>query len=105
MRDEIMMRSQYKNECFVLNINHNKNNRMHWICSLTKNKEGYYFDPFGIQPPLEILNYCKKPRIFSFFKIQKQNEVICRHYSIYFLHGLRNGDKFYDVMPVLDNYH
>ena len=102
---EIMMRRQAENECFILNIDHCKNNGTHWTCSFTKNRESYYFDPFGIQPPLEIFNYCKDTRLFSMFKMLKPKEVICQHYCIYILHRLSNGDKFDDVMHELDNYH
>ena len=98
------MSSQSENECFIHNIDHSKSNGMHWTCSFPKNRESYYFDPFGIQPPLEILNYCKEPIMFSFFKIQKPNEVICVHYCIYVLHSQSNGDKFDDVMHEFNNY-
>jgi hypothetical protein len=62
-----------------------------------KNGESYYFDSFGFQPPLEVINYCEEPRYFCSFPIQKMNEVICGHYCLYVLHRLNNGEDFYEI--------
>jgi len=52
MRDEILKEKHHDNECFILNIDHSNNNGTHWTCLFTRNGKCYYFDPFGIQPPL-----------------------------------------------------
>jgi len=104
MRNEINNKLYSKNECFILNLDHSKNNGTHWTCLFTKNGESCYFDPFGIQPPLEIETYCKGPRIYSSFQIQKPHEVICGHYCIYVLWRLSNGKDFYDILDELYKY-
>ena len=88
MRDEINNRIRFKRECFIFNLDHSKNNGTHWTCLFVKNGKSIYFDPCGIQPPLEIVKYCssipddrRKP---SSFRIQKQNEVICGHLYLQF---------------------
>jgi len=106
MRDEVNKIKQKRNECFILNIDHSRNNGTHWCCLFTENKKSCYFDPFGIQPPLEIESYCVDAReaIYSTFEIQKSNEVICGHYCIYVLYKLSNGEEFLDILDELYNY-
>jgi len=104
MRDEISQEVYSNNECFILNIDHSKNSGTHWTCLFTKNGKSCYFDSFGIQPPLEIATYCKGPRIYSSFQIQKPNEVICGHYCIYVLWRLGNGEDFYEILDELYKY-
>ena len=48
--------------------------------------------------------YCKKPRVYNSFSIQKPDEVICGHYCIYVLYKLSSGDDFYDVLDELYRY-
>jgi len=103
MRDEINKETCSKNECFILNTDHSSNSGTHWTCLFTKNGKTSYFDPYGIEPPPEIKKYCKEPRIYSTFQIQKPSEVICGHYCIYVLWKLSNGEDFYDIQDELYN--
>jgi hypothetical protein len=97
MRDELNKAMKQDNECMVINLDHSLNSGTHWTCLCTKNKTSYYFDPFGFPPTLEVVNYCKEPRYYSSFPIQKFNEVICGHYCIFVLYRMNNGDDFYDI--------
>jgi hypothetical protein len=97
MRDELNKSAKTKDECMVINTDHSNNEGTHWTCLFNKNGKSYYFDSFGFQPPLEVINYCEEPRYFSSFPIQKMNEVICGHYCLYVLHRLSNGDDFYEI--------
>ena len=104
MRDELKERYQArtKNECFVLNHDLSCNNGTHWTCLFVKNGVAFYFDSFGLDPPLEILDYCKGlERYCSTSKIQKYDEVICGHYSIFVLYSLSKGISFFDVLDEL----
>lgn len=95
MRDEL--KSPQDNECMVINTDHSRNAGTHWTCLFVKNGKSYYFDPYGFPPMLEIVNYCKEPRFYNTFRIQKFNEIICGHLCIFMLHRLSRGDNFYDV--------
>ena len=97
MRDELK-KPQSQNECMVINYDHSKNNGTHWVCLFTKNGESFYFDPYGIEPLLEVVDYCKEPRNYSTFEIQKPNEVICGHYCIYVLYKLSQGSSFLNTL-------
>jgi len=105
MRDEINKYNKVTpNECLVMNIDHSSNNGTHWTCLFVKNKVSYYFDSYGFPPPLEVEKYCKEPRFYNSFSIQKPNEVICGHYCSYVLHKLSNGYDFYEVLDELYKY-
>ncbi len=101
MRDELKGKSK-QNECLILNIDHSNNAGTHWTCLFVKNGEGYYFDSFGFDPPLEIKSYCSGEN--STFKIQRNNEVICGHYCIYMLHRLNCGFQFYEILTELRRF-
>src|SRR6476469_6982705 len=114
MRDELKGRTQAKpaeqssvskNECFILNHDTSSNNGTHWTCLFVKNGIAYYFDSFGLDPPLEILDYCKGlERYCSTFKIQQYDEVVCGHYSIFMLFSLSRGHSFFAILDELYRY-
>src|SRR5580698_3063089 len=103
MRDELKNNSCIsRNECMIINIDHSSNEGTHWTCLFIQNGISFYFDSYGFEPTLEVVEYCKEPedstsstRHYSSYPIQKMNEVICGHYCIYVLHRLSKGDKFY----------
>jgi len=104
MRDELKGKSA-KNECFILNHDISSQNGTHWTCLYTKNGVSFYFDSFGLDPPLEIKDYCKGvERYCSTFKIQEYDEVICGHYSVFMLYCLNKGYSFFDVLDELYRY-
>ena len=104
MRDELKSEKASLDECMVINIDHSSNEGTHWTCLFIQNGVSFYFDSYGFQPTLEVLEYCKEPRYYSSYPIQKMNEVICGHYCIYVLYRLSNGDKFYDICDELYRY-
>lgn len=103
MRDELNKnRSSTHNECLVLNIDHSNNEGTHWTCLFIKYDKLLYFDSYGFEPPLEVLEYYKgENRFYNSFKIQKNNEVICGHYCIYVLYQLSNDYDFYGILDEL----
>ena len=105
MRDELNRKNKItKNECLILNIDHSANEGTHWTCLFVRNSSSYYFDSYGHPPPLEIEQYCKEPRVYNSFSIQKPNEVICGHYCIYVLSRMSNGDDYDDILDELYRY-
>ena len=104
MRDELKARTS-KNECFILNHDNSSNNGTYWTCLFVKNDVAFYFDSFGLDPPLDILDWCKGlERYCSTSRIQKNDEVICGHYTIFMLHSLSKGDSFFDILDKLYRY-
>lgn len=69
-------------ECGIVNLNSSKNNGTHWVCYLKNKDKSYYFDSFGLDPPLELSNYLDKPIKLSTFQIQEFNTHHCGYYCL-----------------------
>lgn len=104
MRDELNGKAS-ENECIILNHDTSSNSGTHWCSLFIKNGVALYFDSFGFDPPLEIIDYCKGlERYCSTSKIQEYDEVICGHYSIFMLYRLSNSCGFFDILDELYRY-
>jgi hypothetical protein len=44
-------------ECWIINLDVSMNNGTHWVCYYKNNEKCYYFDSFGLDPPLELQMY------------------------------------------------
>ena len=45
-------------ECGVVNLDESGNNGTHWVCYYKNSHKGcYYFDSFGLDPPIELQHY------------------------------------------------
>jgi len=104
MRDELKGKKANGDECMVMNIDDSNNEGTHWTCLFIKHGVSFYFDSYGFEPPLEVMAYCKGPRYYSSFQIQKINEVICGHYCIYVLYRLSRGSNFFEICDELYRY-
>ena len=103
MRDELSKVLRHDNECMVINTDISQNEGTHWTSLFIRNGTSFYFHSYGFPPPLEVVNYCREPRYYNSFPIQKFSEIICGHYSIFVLQRLNNGDNVYDIC--LELYH
>ena len=102
MRDELKDIKSSKNECLILNHDDSSSGGTHWTCLFIKRGIAIYFDSYGFDLPLEVVDYCKGLNGYcSTFKIQEYNEVICGHYSIFMVYRLSNGNRFFDVLDEL----
>lgn len=53
------------NECGIINLADSKDlEGTHWTCYFKKEWKVYYFDSYGIQPPIEIVKYLGSNRAF-----------------------------------------
>jgi hypothetical protein len=84
---------------WILNLGVGKNNGTHWVCYYIYNERCYYFDSFGLDPPLEIQNYFNSQIELSTFQIQKFNTHHCGYYCLLVLKLL---DK-YDFKEIVLN--
>jgi hypothetical protein len=79
-------------ESGIVNLDSIKNNGTHWVCYLKNKDKSYYFDSFGLDPPLELLNYLNRPIKLSTFQIQKFNTHHCGYYCLLILKLLEKYD-------------
>jgi uncharacterized protein YqkB len=76
MRDELSQKPN-KKECGILNLddtgnNPPGNNGTHWVCWFCADKINYYFDSFGLSPPLEIQQYLRGQIEINISQVQPQ---------------------------------
>ena len=58
-------------ECGILNLDVSKNNGTHWVCYYKNKDKSYYFDSFGLDPPLELQDYLNSQIELSIYQIPK----------------------------------
>ena len=82
----------------------NYNPGTHWTCLFIRDGVSFYFDPFGVQPTLEVEEYCSRvyKRFYNSISIQSINDVICRHYCLYVLLKLNGDEKLSNILDELD---
>ena len=90
-----------KNECGILNLDDTSGNGTHWVAWYKNGKNKYYFDSFGVQPPMELISYLKSPIRYNTEEIQPRDQVFCGHLCLYVLKHLTNGERFQDVINTL----
>ena len=76
---------------YIVNLNNSDKPGSHWICFYLNNGVAYYFDSFGVSPPLEVLKFIKRytRRIYINDKtIQKLNSGGCGLYCLMFLYHM-----------------
>ena len=92
LRDQLPSKP-HQLECGIINLddfadNPPGNNGSHWCAWFIKNNENYYFDSFGLKPPLELIDYLGNNLDeinFNSFQFQKPGTVICGHLCLYIL--------------------
>jgi len=75
----------HRKECGILNLDNLMGNGTHWVAWYKNENKKYYFDSFGLHPPLEIIKYLKAPVFYNTERVQKFGTVICGHLCLYWL--------------------
>ena len=81
VRDSLPNKPKRK-ECGVLNLPDSSGNGTQWAAWFKRNGKNYYFDSFGIQPPIELVSYLRPPILYNTEKIQSSEQVFCGHLCI-----------------------
>ena len=98
---DLLPKKTNKNECGILNLDDSDGSGTHWVAWYKKGKHKYYFDSYGVQPPLELRSYFKSPIYYSTEKIQRPEQVVCGHLCLYMLKKLSDGYHPQDVINSL----
>ena len=101
LRDELLKRPK-RNECGILNLADDPPGT-HWTCWYKRDKVKIYFDSYGIQPPLEVIDYLGDPIYYSVEQIQPNGTFICGHLCLYVLKELSKGRTMKDIFLSLKN--
>ena len=90
-----------KTECGILNLDQSLGDGTHWTMWYRKNDTNYYFDSYGIQPPLEMKRYLNGTILYSTERIQPKGEVFCGHLCLYVLKQLSLGRHLQEILNKL----
>jgi len=119
MRDQLP-KTPNNYEFGVLNLDSSENSGTHWTLWFKKERNKFYFDSFGMEPPIELIKYlggtlcgtlcpgnvvagpgnfvAGKGIICSLFKIQEFGTNYCGHLCLFVLLKLLQGEKFENII-------
>ena len=87
-----------KKECGIVNFDKSGGHGTHWVAWYKNGKNKIYFDSYGVQPPIEVINYLKKSIRYNTDKVQPVGQVFCGHLCLYVLKELSMGYEFQNVL-------
>ena len=90
-----------KKECGIVNFDKSGGPGTHWIAWYKNGKSKIYFDSYGVQPPLEVIQYLKSPIHYNTNQLQPAGKVFCGHLCLYVLKELSEGYKFQNILNKL----
>ena len=88
-------------ECGIVNLDLSTNKGTHWICYFKNVDYSYYFDPFGLDPPIEVQKYLNSEIFLSTYQIQNFNTNHCGHYCLLMLKLLENFNFMDIILAIL----
>ena len=101
MKDELHTISP-KNGNYVINLESStQGDGTHWLAIVLRGKQCIYFDPFGILPPTEIIDFCRRIKgshlAYSTMEIQNIKADTCGWFGcglFIYLHNNPNKDLY-----------
>ena len=92
----------HRAECGILNLEKiNKGDGTHWVAWFKNNDKKIYFDSYGLDPPLEIINYLGPVIYCNTDRIQPIDTVVCGHLCLYVLKKLSDGWDYLEILNSL----
>ena len=68
MRDELTNVSKHTKN-IIMNLEDNNGNGSHWVC-IFNSQDKYYFDSFGLPPPVEVIKFLQNG-VYQTFPVQE----------------------------------
>ena len=85
-------------ECGIVNFDKSGGPGTQWVAWYKNGKNKIYFDSYGVQPPIEVINYLGKPIYYNTDQVQPVEQVFCGHLCLYVLKELNIGNSFQDIL-------
>ena len=85
-------------ECGIVNFDKSGGLGTHWVAWYKNGKNKIYFDSYGVQPPIEVINYLGKPIRYNTDQVQPVGEVFSGHLCLYVLKELSEGHEFQSIL-------
>ena len=83
-----------KKECGIVNFDKSGGPGTHWVAWYKNGKTKIYFDSYGVQPAIEVIEYLKKPIHYNTDQVEPVGQVFCGHLCLYVLNEVTNFKKF-----------
>ena len=91
-----------QSECGIMNLDDSSGDGTHYVAWYKQNNNNiYYFDGYGIQPAIEMINYLQKPIYYNTERIQPDDTVVCGHLCVFVLKKLDEGYNFQSIINTL----
>ena len=87
-----------KKECGTLKFDKSGGPSTHWVAWYKNGKTKIYSDSYGVQPPIEVVEYLGSPIQYNTDQLQPACQVFCGHLCLYVLKELDVGHKFQSVL-------
>ena len=95
---DTLPKKQSKKECGIVNFDKSGGPGTHWVAWYKNGKNKIYFDSYGVQPPIEVINYLGKLTRYNTDQVQPVGQVFCGHLCLYVLKELSMGYKFQNIL-------
>ena len=95
MRDELTNVSKHTKN-IIMNLEDNNGNSSHWVC-IFNSQDKYYFDSFGLLPPVEVIKFLQNG-VYQTFQVQELNSKCCGQLCLYVLFQLNKNKNFNDII-------
>ena len=95
---DTLPRKPNNKECGIVNFDKSGGPGTHWVAWYKNGKTKIYFDSYGVQPPLEVVEYLGSPIYYSTDQLQPVGQVFCGHLCLYVLKELSMGYEFQDIL-------
>ena len=73
----------------------------HWVAWNKNSKTKIYFNSYGLQPPMEVVEYLGSPIRYNTDQLQPAGQVFCGHLCLYVLKELGTGHDFQSLLNKL----
>ena len=93
-----MPKKPSKKECGIVKFDKSGGPGRHWVAWYKNGKTKIYFDSYGVQPPIEVINYLENPIYYNTDQVQPKGAVFCGHLCLYVLKELNTGNSFQDIL-------
>ena len=81
---------QWAYNCGMINLDSNNGPGTHWACYV----DSFYFDPFGLPPPENIL-FIKR---YNTLQYHKKISVLCGYFYLFFIKKFQDGNSIYNIL-------
>ena len=85
---DTLLEKPNKKECGIVNFDKSGGPGTHWVAWYKKGRTKIYFDSYGIQQPIEVVEYLGSPIRYNTDQLQPAGQVFCSHFCLYVLKEL-----------------